>query len=66
MLETVCLWENVYCETVFKNLEFKEKYTKLNEYVVGFEKNYSEEFLFIRKMTKKLMVIKAYFIFSLQ
>ena len=42
---SVWVWETVYCRTVFKKLEFKEKYTKLNEAVIGLEQNESGEFL---------------------
>lgn len=35
----------MYCRTVFRKLEFKEKYTKLNEAVIGLEQNESGEFL---------------------
>lgn len=50
---SVCVWETVYCGTVFKKLEFKGKYTTLNEAVIGFEQNESREFLLRQGNDKK-------------
>lgn len=53
MLKTLCVCKKLYDGIVFKKLEFKEKYTKLNEAVTGFEQNESGDNLLHEENDKK-------------
>lgn len=50
---SLCVQETVYDGIVLKKLEFKEKYTKLNEAVTGFEQNESGDNLLHEENDKK-------------